>query len=799
MGVAGNDTYEADIRWTTHGVAHIRAESWGDLGFGQGWACARDQLPAIADQIVKVRSERALHFGRGPLDAHVASDFGYLGLGVMEMGERIREAQPPHIRELVSGYVAGYNTRLLEAHEEGSLPGWCRDSVDPSPMAGRPDCGRWIRPIDERDFYAHLADVTLMASGRNLAGLIGRAEAPGPDGPAAPSPVEAMGGSAPGASNGWAFGGDATASGHGLVVANPHFPWYGEARFWECHLQIPGQLDVYGVSLLGAPGVQMGFNEGLAWAHTFSCGHRFTVQRLDLVPGEPTSYRHGDEQRAMTPTDHRIEVRQDDGSVETLDRTLWRSHHGPMINLPLLGWGLELGFTYRDANVDNTSVLAQFLGMCQATDLDSFKEVFADVQGLPWVNTLAADRSGRCWYVDASATPRLSEEAQQRFRERVETDLVAALLLQNRVALLDGSDPGDDWLDAPGARSPGLEPFESLPQLERRDAVVNANDSHWLTHPDDRLEGYPVLCGFERTGRSLRTRQNLRVAHELAATGKVTPESAIEAMLSNESLSAELLVDQVVERCREAGTVTVGGQEVDLAAVADVLEQWDRRYDLDSVGAALWREVLGGLPETALRDAGPLFSVPFDPDDPVATPHTLAAPAEAGPAADPFAQAAGRAVLALTEAGVPLDAPLGDVQWAQRGDARIPVHGGGEVEGLLNVLTPYGALPSASLEPGPPKAAPLPERERTGLAAGGYQCDYGTSFLMAVELTDDGPEGIGLLAYGQSGDPASPNHRDGTEAYAAKQVRPLLFREEDIEADPGLRRRTVTGPAGPRS
>ena len=37
-------TYEADIRFTTHGVAHIRAADWGSLGYGQGWACARDNM-----------------------------------------------------------------------------------------------------------------------------------------------------------------------------------------------------------------------------------------------------------------------------------------------------------------------------------------------------------------------------------------------------------------------------------------------------------------------------------------------------------------------------------------------------------------------------------------------------------------------------------------------------------------------------------------------------------------------------------------------------------------------------------
>lgn len=87
-----------------------------------------------------------------------------------------------------------------------------------------------------------------------------------------------------------------------------------------------------------------------------------------------------------------------------------------------------------------------------------------------------------------------------------------------------------------------------------------------------------------------------------------------------------------------------------------------------------------------------------------------------------------------------------------------------------------------SLEPVPPKPLALPGRDRTGLAPGGYQCDYGVSFVMAVELTDDGPEAVGLLAYGQTGDDRRPEHRAGAVAYSTKQVRPLLFREADIAA-----------------
>jgi acyl-homoserine-lactone acylase len=780
MHERGDHEHEATIRWTTHGVAHIEAADWGSLGFGQGWACARDHLPTLADQIVKVRSERSRFHGAGPADAHLALDLGYLALGVRAQAPVLRDAQPAHIRAMVAGYTAGYNVAVAELAGTDDLPAWCRDA-------------EWIRPIDELDLWTYFVDVGLMASGRNLAEVIGRAEAPGPDGPRPPAPIEALGGGA-GASNGWAFGGDATASGHGLVVANPHFPWGGEARFWECHLTLPGELDVYGASLLGTPGVQIGFNEAVAWTHTFSRGHRFTLARLDLVPGTPTSYRYGDEERAMTSTDHTVSVLGDDGALTEVTRTLWRTHHGPVINLPLLGWGLETAFTYRDANLDNTGFLAQFLGMDAATSMDEFQRVFADVQGLPWVNTLAADRTGRCWYIDGSATPNLSEAAVGRYLERIETDLVAALLLENRVALLDGSEPDDDWVDHDGARSPGLLPYEALPQFERRDYVLNANDSHWLNHHDVVLEGYSPLHGLEGTARSLRTRQNLRTVSALADTGDLTVSSAVDAALANDSLSAELLLDAVLDRARAAGTVDVLGTEVDLSTAIEVLDAWDRRVELTSVGAVLWREFMGSFPLEDTRRAGALFAEPFDPARPIDTPCGLApAPAE-GP--DPILGALAGAMVLLDASGIALDAPLGDVQWAQRGEHRVPVHGGCEADGVCNILAPAGALSSQSLEP---RTAPLPptapdRAATTGIAGGGYRVTYGTSFLMAVELTDAGPVGVGLLAYGQSGDDRHEHHVDGTRAYAAKAVRPLRFRNEDIEADPALERRVVRAP-----
>lgn len=79
----------------------------------------------------------------------------------------------------------------------------------------------------------------------------------------------------------------------------------------------------------------------------------------------------------------------------------------------------------------------------------------------------------------------------------------------------------------------------------------------------------------------------------------------------------------------------------------------------------------------------------------------------------------------------------------------------------------------------------------TGLSNEGYVVNYGTSFLMAVELTAQGPNGQAVLAFSQSADPGSPHFADQTELFSRKDWRPCLYREAEIEADPALRRYRV--------
>ena len=42
--VAAKERYNVTVRWTAHGVPHVRAQDWGSLGYGFAYAVATDAV-----------------------------------------------------------------------------------------------------------------------------------------------------------------------------------------------------------------------------------------------------------------------------------------------------------------------------------------------------------------------------------------------------------------------------------------------------------------------------------------------------------------------------------------------------------------------------------------------------------------------------------------------------------------------------------------------------------------------------------------------------------------------------------
>jgi acyl-homoserine-lactone acylase len=253
------------------------------------------------------------------------------------------------------------------------------------------------------------------------------------------------------------------------------------------------------------------------------------------------------------------------------------------------------------------------------------------------------------------------------------------------------------------------------------------------------------------------------------------------ALFGNDSLTADLLLPELLEACAKHPQRTIDGGVVDLEEACRVLGAWDRTFNLASRGAVLFREWLTRYPYTDTYLGADLFTEPFDPARPGTTPRGLADP---DTALDRLAEA----TRLLGDAGIALDTTLGEHQVAHRMDRRFPIHGGNRREGIAN-------LQVSTTRSRNPTETPVFTGSETfvgdseSLSTSGYNVVHGSSFIMTLSFTDQGPSAEAILSYSQAGDPASEHFADQTELYRDKRWRRILFAPAEI--DEGTRSVTV--------
>jgi acyl-homoserine-lactone acylase len=183
-----------------------------------------------------------------------------------------------------------------------------------------------------------------------------------------------------------------------------------------------------------------------------------------------------------------------------------------------------------------------------------------------------------------------------------------------------------------------------------------------------------------------------------------------------------------------------------------VLAAWDRRFDLDSRGAALFREFwrIGAVIPGVWR-------VALDPADRVGTPHGLKL-ADAEVAGKVWA-ALGTAAQNLRRNGLAPDTPLSAVQRTPLVEPALAEHGGTEGDGVLNLI---GSLAAPALTPR------------------GWTVDYGTSYAQTVRFDSRGPVANALLAYGQSSEANSGEAHAALRRFAEKRWPRLPFHADEI-------------------
>ncbi len=727
--------YDATIRWTSYGIPHVTAKDWGSLGYGFAYATATDAFCTIARDVVMVNGEMARYFGAadGALDA----DVFHLTTLTPEILKAFDVHQTGTSQQFSKGYVAGYN-RYLRDHQS-TLPVACRGAA-------------WVRPITA-------LDVTKLSIGVGIRYGLGRFVKEVTN--AAPPSVKSSGldshfdteFDAPTGigSNAVAMGKAVTASGRGLLLGNPHYPWQGSSRFHLIHSTIPGVVDVMGVSLYTTSRIAIGFNADVAWSHTVSTGLRSTLYALELNPANALEYKYGTEWRKIRTVTTTARVRLADGTVKDTTRTVYLTHYGPIVVSAQLPWTSTTAYAIRDVNLTNDRSAVTYDALNRARSIDEV-EAAISLQGVSWTNTIAADKNGTAFYADISVVPNVDSAMVARCR-------VLPPGVPPTAIVLKGGDPSCEWTNDPKAYVAGAMPASKMPRLRRDDFVSNQNDSYWLSNPAAPLEGYSPIIGNERTPRSLRTRAGLTFVQEALKSGqKATPATLQNMLFSQRNYGAEQLLDQVLELCKQSTeAVVMQGNSVDITPSCKALSLWDRKETIASRGAQVWREFW----RFASRVPG-LYRVPFNVTDPVNTPNGLAI--EQPAVRESLRRALAQAQTRLTQFGIAPDATLGSVQWDDRNGEHIPIPGGDGLTGMWSVIS-------------------------SELTKNGYSPILaGNSYIQVIGWTADGKvDSQGILTYSQSDDPASPHFADLTKVYSAGQWIRLPFYEKDILADKNLK------------
>jgi len=253
----------------------------------------------------------------------------------------------------------------------------------------------------------------------------------------------------------------------------------------------------------------------------------------------------------------------------------------------------------------------------------------------------------------------------------------------------------------------------------------------------------------------------------------------VEGLLfNNRSYLAENILPSLLSLCAAQGStpVDVDGTSVDVSQACAALEDWDGTMNLTSTGAHVFREFAFQF------NQAPQWETPFSLESPVTTPSGLMQN-------DVTLEQLARATQVIEQAGVAFDAPLGDVQFVERslpdGTAsgiKLPWAGAHNIEGGFNVFDLISnrngtLLPRHNYEPVNSNTIMSAEAE-------GYHINYGTSWAMVINFTDEGPKGRGILTYSQSRKYGSEHFLDQTQLYSTQPtLRDIFFTDEEIEAN----------------
>lgn len=583
-----------EIVWDTYGIPHIYGKDIGSTFHAFGWAQMQSHGNLLLRLYGQARGRAAEYWG----EKYLESDRWVLTMGVPERARSWYKAQNPSFRSYLDAFASGINAYAREH------PDLIDDQVEV------------VLPVKAEDVMAHLHRVlnfTFVVDPEQVTDISQQRK----------QKLKA-------GSNGWAIAPKHSASGHAMLLANPHLPWSDLFLWYEAQITAPG-IDAYGATLVGIPVLAIAFNNNLGWTHTVNTYDGWDLYQLKLAN---QGYRFDGKVRPFETKIQALKVKQTDGTLQERSLVVKSSIHGPVVKEKD-----GKAFALRVVGLDRPGVLEQWWDMARSQNLSQFQKVLQRLQ-LPMFTVIYADRKGHIMHLFNGLVP-IHQQGDFKYWE--------------------GVIPGDTsktlWTK--------IHPYRDLPRITDPQSgwLQNANDPPWTTtfplaiKPDD----YPSYMSPRYM--DFRAQRSVRM---LAEDNKISFDEMIAYKHSTRMELADRILDDLMKATQKYGN--------ELAKqAAQVLKTWDRQTNADSRGAILFAAWVEEV------DLDQVFSKPWNENSPRTTPNGLANPQNA--------------VIALQSAAAKVNKTYGalDIAWGEiyrlnYGNVDLPANGGSGDLGIFRAL-----------------------------------------------------------------------------------------------------------------
>ncbi|PKB19358.1 acyl-homoserine-lactone acylase [Novosphingobium kunmingense] len=508
--------YRAEIRRDDWGIAHVSGRTDADAVFGMIYAQAEDDFNRIEMNYLTSLGRRAEAEGEAALWQDLRQR---LWIDPADLQARYAKS-PVWLKKLMQGWAAGLNQYLadhpaVKPRVLTRFEPWMALSFSEGSIGGDIES---VSLSQLQAFYEKRA-IALTDSERGIA------------------PRE------PSGSNGFVIAPSHSASGHPLLLINPHTSFFFRS---EQQVTSGEGLNAYGAATWGQFFIYQGFNAEAGWMHTSAGVDNIDEYAETVTKGDRgLTYRHGGTDRAVMQKLVTVAVRQADGSRSRRTFTTYATHHGPVVRAEGDKW-VAVSLMHRPVEA-----LSQSFLRTKVSDIAGFRKVAA-LKANSSNNTLFASNKGEV----ALFLPQFMPLRDQRF---------------DFTRPVDGSDPAADWK--------GLHALDTLPEVVNpaNGWAFNVNDAPWWAAGKDspRQGAYPRY--LDTGGREPRTSHAIAV---LSARPKFTLDELVAAAYDPWLPAFATLVPELV-------AAHAAAPDARRAEAVALLARWDKRWSLASTETSL--------------------------------------------------------------------------------------------------------------------------------------------------------------------------------------------------------------------